>query len=106
MRYQPFEMCHMIWHKGKSDSRYMKWNIIMFCFVFFARNHNHIFFSVLHGVGASVCCVCFFQTLNKYLNFANLILRVFHLSYLHNCETRRGQVRLQSMLHIIQSFCI
>lgn len=34
-----------------------------------------------------------FQTLNKYLNFANLLLRVFHLSYLHNCETRRGQVR-------------
>lgn len=38
--------------------------------------------------------VTFFQTLNKYLNFANLVLRVFHLSYLHNCETRRGQVRL------------
>lgn len=33
------------------------------------------------------------QTLNKYLNFGNLLLRVFHLSYLHNCETRRGQVR-------------
>ncbi|KAI3351411.1 hypothetical protein L3Q82_020268 [Scortum barcoo] len=29
------------------------------------------------------------ETLNKYLNFANLLLRVFHLSYLHNCETRR-----------------
>ncbi|XP_060905119.1 rod cGMP-specific 3',5'-cyclic phosphodiesterase subunit alpha [Labrus mixtus] len=37
------------------------------------------------------------ETLNKYLNFANLLLRVFHLSYLHNCETRRGQVRLQSI---------
>lgn len=35
------------------------------------------------------------QTLNKYLNFANLLLRVFHLSYLHNCETRRGQVRAE-----------
>uniref|UniRef100_A0AAX7TKF7 Phosphodiesterase n=1 Tax=Astatotilapia calliptera TaxID=8154 RepID=A0AAX7TKF7_ASTCA len=34
------------------------------------------------------------ETLNKYLNFANLALRVFHLSYLHNCETRRGQVRI------------
>uniref|UniRef100_A0A674P171 GAF domain-containing protein n=1 Tax=Takifugu rubripes TaxID=31033 RepID=A0A674P171_TAKRU len=33
------------------------------------------------------------ETFNKYLNFANLLLRVFHLSYLHNCETRRGQVR-------------
>lgn len=32
----------------------------------------------------------------KYLDFANLVLRVFHLSYLHNCETRRGQVRLQA----------
>lgn len=36
--------------------------------------------------------IVFFQTLNKYLNFANLLLRVFHLSYLHNCETRKGQV--------------
>lgn len=33
-----------------------------------------------------------FQILLKYLNFANLIMKVFHLSYLHNCETRRGQV--------------
>lgn len=41
---------------------------------------------------ASALCF-FFQTFNKYLNFANLLLRVFHLSYLHNCETRRGQVR-------------
>nr|XP_033782775.1 rod cGMP-specific 3',5'-cyclic phosphodiesterase subunit alpha isoform X2 [Geotrypetes seraphini] len=32
----------------------------------------------------------------KYLNFANLILKVYHLSYLHNCETRRGQVLLWS----------
>lgn len=36
--------------------------------------------------------LCVLQTLKKYLNFANLVLRVFHLSYLHNCETRRGQV--------------
>lgn len=34
-----------------------------------------------------------FQILLKYLNFANLIMKVYHLSYLHNCETRRGQVR-------------
>ena len=40
------------------------------------------------------------QTLNKYLNFANLVLRVFHLSYLHNCETRRGQVRLALPLSV------
>ena len=40
------------------------------------------------------------QTLNKYLNFANLVLRVFHLSYLHNCETRRGQVRLALALSV------
>ncbi|XP_044133399.1 rod cGMP-specific 3',5'-cyclic phosphodiesterase subunit alpha isoform X2 [Bufo gargarizans] len=32
----------------------------------------------------------------KYLNFANLILKVYHLSYLHNCETRRGQILLWS----------
>ncbi|XP_029439311.1 rod cGMP-specific 3',5'-cyclic phosphodiesterase subunit alpha [Rhinatrema bivittatum] len=32
----------------------------------------------------------------KYLNFANLILKIYHLSYLHNCETRRGQVLLWS----------
>lgn len=46
----------------------------------------------------------FFQTLNKYLNFANLLLRVFHLSYLHNCETRRGQVRWQSMQHLLNIY--
>lgn len=34
-----------------------------------------------------------FQILLKYLNFANIIMKVFHLSYLHNCETRRGQVK-------------
>ena len=34
-----------------------------------------------------------FQILLKYLTFANLIMKVFHLSYLHNCETRRGQVK-------------
>ncbi|XP_044537735.1 rod cGMP-specific 3',5'-cyclic phosphodiesterase subunit beta [Gracilinanus agilis] len=27
----------------------------------------------------------------KYLNFATLNLKIYHLSYLHNCETRRGQ---------------
>ncbi|KAM3925751.1 rod cGMP-specific 3',5'-cyclic phosphodiesterase subunit alpha isoform 1-T1 [Leptodactylus fuscus] len=32
----------------------------------------------------------------KYLSFANLILKVYHLSYLHNCETRRGQILLWS----------
>uniref|UniRef100_A0A8C7FM20 Phosphodiesterase n=1 Tax=Oncorhynchus kisutch TaxID=8019 RepID=A0A8C7FM20_ONCKI len=36
------------------------------------------------------------ETLLKYLNYVNLILRVFHLSYYHNCETRRGQVLLWS----------
>ncbi|XP_066572590.1 rod cGMP-specific 3',5'-cyclic phosphodiesterase subunit alpha [Amia ocellicauda] len=42
------------------------------------------------------------QTLMKYLNFANLILRVFHLSYLHNCETRRGQVLLWSASKVFE----
>ncbi|KAG8439306.1 hypothetical protein GDO86_005504 [Hymenochirus boettgeri] len=32
----------------------------------------------------------------KYLNFANLVLKVYHLSYLHNCETRKGQILLWS----------
>uniref|UniRef100_UPI00398E9330 rod cGMP-specific 3',5'-cyclic phosphodiesterase subunit beta-like n=1 Tax=Pristiophorus japonicus TaxID=55135 RepID=UPI00398E9330 len=32
----------------------------------------------------------------KYLNFANLNLKVYHLSYLHSCETRKGQVLLWS----------
>ncbi|KAM7389355.1 hypothetical protein PAMP_023339 [Pampus punctatissimus] len=42
------------------------------------------------------------ETLNKYLFFANLILRVFHLSYLHNCETRRGQVLLWSASKVFE----
>ncbi|XP_026937409.1 rod cGMP-specific 3',5'-cyclic phosphodiesterase subunit alpha isoform X2 [Sagmatias obliquidens] len=36
------------------------------------------------------------EILLKYLNFANIIMKVFHLSYLHNCETRRGQILLWS----------
>ncbi|XP_013857997.1 rod cGMP-specific 3',5'-cyclic phosphodiesterase subunit alpha [Austrofundulus limnaeus] len=42
------------------------------------------------------------ETLNKYLNFGNLLLRVFHLSYLHNCETRRGQVLLWSASKVFE----
>ncbi|KAM3866941.1 rod cGMP-specific 3',5'-cyclic phosphodiesterase subunit alpha [Diretmus argenteus] len=42
------------------------------------------------------------QILIKYLNFANLILRVFHLSYLHNCETRKGQVLLWSASKVFE----
>uniref|UniRef100_A0A8C1GLK5 Phosphodiesterase n=1 Tax=Cyprinus carpio TaxID=7962 RepID=A0A8C1GLK5_CYPCA len=40
----------------------------------------------------------------KYLNFANLVLRVFHLSYLHNCETRRGQVLFWSASKVFYEF--
>ncbi|KAK2493841.1 hypothetical protein MC885_010851 [Smutsia gigantea] len=32
----------------------------------------------------------------RYLNFGTLNLKIYHLSYLHNCETRRGQVLLWS----------
>nr|XP_006632002.1 PREDICTED: rod cGMP-specific 3',5'-cyclic phosphodiesterase subunit alpha-like isoform X1 [Lepisosteus oculatus] len=42
------------------------------------------------------------ETLMKYLNFGNLILRIFHLSYLHNCETRRGQVLLWSASKVFE----
>ncbi|MCI4380125.1 hypothetical protein PGIGA_G00236340 [Pangasianodon gigas] len=42
------------------------------------------------------------ETLDKYMNFANLVLRVFHLSYLHNCETRRGQVLLWSASKVFE----
>uniref|UniRef100_A0A8C1WPY9 Phosphodiesterase n=1 Tax=Cyprinus carpio TaxID=7962 RepID=A0A8C1WPY9_CYPCA len=40
----------------------------------------------------------------KYLNFANLVLRGFHLSYLHNCETRRGQVLFWSASKVFYEF--
>uniref|UniRef100_A0A674BSL0 Phosphodiesterase n=1 Tax=Salmo trutta TaxID=8032 RepID=A0A674BSL0_SALTR len=42
------------------------------------------------------------ETLLKYLNYVNLILRVFHLSYHHNCETRRGQVLLWSASKVFE----
>lgn len=42
------------------------------------------------------------EVLQKFLNFANLILRVFHLSYLHNCETRKGQVLLWSASKVFE----
>ncbi|XP_030622034.1 rod cGMP-specific 3',5'-cyclic phosphodiesterase subunit alpha [Chanos chanos] len=42
------------------------------------------------------------ENLKKYLNFANLILRVFHLNYLHNCETRRSQILLWSASKVFE----
>lgn len=39
-----------------------------------------------------------FQLFLKYLNFASLNLKIYHLSYLHNCETRRGQVRVKMQI--------
>ncbi|XP_026991757.1 rod cGMP-specific 3',5'-cyclic phosphodiesterase subunit alpha [Tachysurus fulvidraco] len=42
------------------------------------------------------------EALSKYLNFANLVLRVFHLSYLHNCETRKGQILLWSASKVFE----
>ncbi|KAJ8015250.1 hypothetical protein DPEC_G00024180 [Dallia pectoralis] len=42
------------------------------------------------------------ETLKKYLNFANLILREFHLSYLHSCEARRGQILLWSASKVFE----
>lgn len=42
---------------------------------------------------------CFsLQLFLKYLNFASLNLKIYHLSYLHNCETRRGQVRARMQI--------
>lgn len=42
---------------------------------------------------------CFsLQLFLKYLNFASLNLKIYHLSYLHNCETRRGQVRAKMQI--------
>jgi len=31
------------------------------------------------------------------MKVASLNLKIFHLSYLHNCETRKGQVSLQTL---------
>lgn len=36
------------------------------------------------------------EILTKYLDFANLVLRVTHIAYMHDCEYRRGQVLLWS----------
>uniref|UniRef100_A0A8C2F0W4 Phosphodiesterase n=1 Tax=Cyprinus carpio TaxID=7962 RepID=A0A8C2F0W4_CYPCA len=44
------------------------------------------------------------QDEEKYVNFANLVLRGFHLSYLHNCETRRGQVLFWSASKVFYEF--
>lgn len=41
-----------------------------------------------------------FQLFLKYLNFASLNLKIYHLSYLHNCETRRGQVRAKKQIRL------
>ncbi|XP_067851943.1 rod cGMP-specific 3',5'-cyclic phosphodiesterase subunit alpha [Heptranchias perlo] len=38
----------------------------------------------------------------KYLNFLNLTLKIYHLSYLHGCETRKGQVLLWSASKVFE----
>ncbi|GCB69778.1 rod cGMP-specific 3',5'-cyclic phosphodiesterase subunit alpha [Scyliorhinus torazame] len=38
----------------------------------------------------------------KYLNFLNLTLRIYHLNYLHGCETRKGQVLLWSASKVFE----
>lgn len=43
-----------------------------------------------------------FQLFLKYLNFASLNLKIYHLSYLHNCETRRGQVRVKMQIDYLK----
>uniref|UniRef100_A0A8C2EZQ2 Phosphodiesterase n=1 Tax=Cyprinus carpio TaxID=7962 RepID=A0A8C2EZQ2_CYPCA len=48
--------------------------------------------------------LCVLLTMKKYVNFANLVLRGFHLSYLHNCETRRGQVLFWSASKVFYEF--
>lgn len=40
------------------------------------------------------------QLFLKYLKIASLNLKIYHLSYLHNCETRKGQVRA-AHLHVL-----
>uniref|UniRef100_A0A4W3JX45 Phosphodiesterase n=1 Tax=Callorhinchus milii TaxID=7868 RepID=A0A4W3JX45_CALMI len=42
------------------------------------------------------------EVMLKYLNFVNLTLKVYHLSYLHSCETRRGQVLLWSASKVFE----
>ncbi|XP_043925779.1 rod cGMP-specific 3',5'-cyclic phosphodiesterase subunit beta-like [Protopterus annectens] len=42
------------------------------------------------------------ETFLRFLSFANLILKVYHLSYLHNCETRRGQLLLWSASKVFE----
>lgn len=51
-------------------------------------------------------CLCF-QLFLKYLKIASLNLKIFHLSYLHNCETRKGQVSVvKSWLTKIRQCCL
>lgn len=47
-----------------------------------------------------------FQLFLKYLNFASLNLKIYHLSYLHNCETRRGQVRVEMQIGYLKIILI
>ncbi|XP_078267230.1 rod cGMP-specific 3',5'-cyclic phosphodiesterase subunit alpha [Rhinoraja longicauda] len=42
------------------------------------------------------------EILIKYLNFLNLTLKIYHLNYLHNCETRKGQVLLWSASKVFE----
>lgn len=56
----------------------------------------HCVFKNTHDMIDS-CCFLFsclsIQLFLKYLKIATLNLKIYHLSYLHSCETRKGQVK-------------
>lgn len=46
------------------------------------------------------------QLFLKYLKIATLNLKIYHLNYLHNCETRKGQVGGAPLLYHWYSSCM
>lgn len=52
-------------------------------------SHNHVLFDFCDLL---LLLLLHLQLFLKYLKIATLNLKIYHLSYLHSCETRKGQV--------------
>ncbi|CAJ0927773.1 unnamed protein product [Ranitomeya imitator] len=85
----------LVWAKEHKEWTLDQWKSVLWSdeskFEIFGSN-NRVFVRRRKVERMDSTCLMFL----KFLNFANLILKVYHLSYLHNCETRKGQILLWS----------
>lgn len=77
--------------------------MLLIIFIVHYLRHTSTFIysiSLYHKFNPANYFLCYFdpvcpfsQLFMKYMRVATLNLKIYHLSYLHSCETRKGQVR-------------